>query len=131
VRRSDYSSHNSSYQLGEQETEQNRMVNGSNLFLIYLVLFVFGVEYNELVAWLERQGYDRGYTALLVVGGVLVTLLGVSALIGFEAAAIVLGSFVASGMPMIVGSMQREARKRKEDEDRAYDQAKKLLEKSE
>jgi hypothetical protein len=107
------------------------MVNGSNLFLMYLVLFVFGVGYNELVAWLERQGYDRGYTALLVVGGVLVTLLGVAVLIGFEAAAIVFGSFVASGMPMIVGSMQREARKRKEDEDRAYDQAKKLLEKSE
>lgn len=107
------------------------MVNGSNLFLMYLVLFVFGVGYNELVAFLERQGYDRGYTALLVVGGVLVTLLGVAVLIGFEAAAVVFGSFVASGMPMIVGSMQREARKRKEDEDRAYDQAKKLLEKSE
>lgn len=103
------------------------METGWQLFSMYTLLFLFGFGYNELVAWMERQGYDRGYTALLVVGGVLVTLLGVAVLIGFEAAMVVFGCFVASGLPMIVGSMQREARKRKEDEDRAFSQAKELL----
>ncbi len=103
------------------------MVNGSNLFLMYLVLFMFGVGYNELTAWLERQGYDRGYTALLVVGGVLVTLLAGAVVVGVQVAMIMFGCFVASGMPMIVGSIQREARKRKEDEDKAMHQARELL----
>lgn len=37
-------------------------------------LLVFGVIYNLVVGWMERNGYDEGYTAIMVVVGVLVTL---------------------------------------------------------
>lgn len=75
-------------------------------------LLLFGVAYNALVEYLERDGRDRGYTAFLVVGGTLVTLGGVALLIGLEGAGMALACFSASGLPMVVGSVSRYARAR-------------------
>jgi uncharacterized membrane protein YjfL (UPF0719 family) len=71
------------------------------------VLFVFGMLYNALTAWMERNGYDRGYTAFLVVGGVAVTVVAVHWAIGWQAVLVLLLAFAASGIPMIIGSMMR------------------------
>lgn len=85
---------------------------------VFVGLLVFGGGYNTFVEWLEREGYDRGYTAFLVVLGTLVTLFGGGVLVGWRPVAKILLCFGASGFPMIVGSVARYVR------DRAMDQAK-------
>jgi hypothetical protein len=75
---------------------------------VYVALLVFGVGYNALIHHLEQRGYAEGYTAILVVGGVAITLGGVATL-NYEAAMITLGAFAASGLPMVIGSMYRHA----------------------
>ena len=86
--------------------------SGSGWIRVGIGLIIFGVGYNALVAWLERQGYDEGYTAFLVVGGVLVTLVAV-ALVNWQAAMLVLAAFTLSGTPMIMGGWWRHVRARK------------------
>ena len=76
------------------------------------ILFVFGFGYDKIVAWMEKNGYDEGYTALLVVVGTLVTLGGV-ALVDWRAAALGLGAFSCSGLFMVLGSWWRHVQKRK------------------
>jgi Kef-type K+ transport system membrane component KefB len=80
---------------------------------IFLMLFFFGLAYNAFVAWLGPL--KEGYTALLVVVGVLVTLLGV-ALIDWRAAVLVGGAFAASGTPMIIGDISRTIKAREKRE---------------
>ena len=76
------------------------------------VVIAFGFVYNLIVAWIEKQGYDEGYTAILVVFGVLVTLVGV-AVLDVQAALTALAAFAASGFWMVVGSITRYARARR------------------
>lgn len=76
-------------------------------------LVLFGIGYNAFVAWAERKGYTEGYLSLVVALGVAVTLAGV-AVLSIEAALITLICFVASGTPMIVGSIWRYLRRRDE-----------------
>ena len=83
---------------------------------VYGVLFGLGFAYNALVAWLERMGYDEGYTALLVVAGTLLTLGGV-AVISWRCAMVALGAFAASGFWMVVGSWWRHVRARRRAQD--------------
>lgn len=80
---------------------------------VLMGLFLFGIGYNSLVAWLERKGYTEGYLSLIVAFGVAVTLAGV-AILSIQAALITLGAFIASGTPMIIGSIVRYLRKREE-----------------
>jgi ACR3 family arsenite efflux pump ArsB len=84
--------------------------------MIFLGLFLFGIAYNAFVAWLERAALDRGYTAILVVVGTLVTLGGYALLAGWEQALTVLLCFVASGTPMIAGSIWRYVTRRQQEE---------------
>jgi hypothetical protein len=79
---------------------------------VYAALFIFGFAYNVLVAWLERRGYHEGYTAILVVGGTLITLSGV-AIVDWRAAALALGAFACSGFWMVVGSWWRHVQARR------------------
>lgn len=80
---------------------------------VFGVLVAFGLLYDRIVGWLERNGYDEGYTAMLVVGGVLVTLAGV-AFVDWRAALLALGAFVCSGLPMVIGSWWRHVQRRKQ-----------------
>lgn len=96
-------------------------------FIVVAMLHLFGWVYDELVAWMERNGYDEGYTALLVVGGVLATLAGLAVLRGLESAVYMALLFVASGTPMIIGSMARHARQRAKDEQRAREDVQRIL----
>lgn len=83
------------------------MGNGWALFGMGLGLAVFGVAYNALTAWLERNARHEGYTALLVVGGVFITVAASALVIGLQSALVVGAGFVCSGTPMIIGSVHR------------------------
>lgn len=82
-------------------------------------LFLFGIVYDRFIAWLGEL--KEGYLALFVVVGVLVTLLGV-AVMDLRAAVIALLSFCASGIPMLVGDIQRTIEKRKRAIERMKDE---------
>lgn len=73
---------------------------------VLLGLLLFGIGYNALVAWMERKGYTEGYLSLIVALGVFVTLCGV-AILSIQAALLTLLAFVATGTPMIIGSITR------------------------
>jgi hypothetical protein len=89
----------------------------SGFIPVAIGLLVFGTIYNLVVAWMERNGYDEGYTAIMVVVGVLVTLGGL-AMVDWRAAALTVVAFACSGTPMVLGSWWRhaQARKRAQDE---------------
>lgn len=90
-------------------------------------LLTFGLAYDAFVSHLERRGYDRGYTALLVVVGCFVTLLGLGVLAGWHVAALAFGLFAASGAPMVIGSWLRHVRGRERDEETARQAAREEL----
>jgi NhaP-type Na+/H+ or K+/H+ antiporter len=86
----------------------NQIQIGRELAMAFLGLLLFGVSYNLLVEYFQKR--TQRYTAELVVGGVIITVLVSGFLIGWDKALIVLVCFVASGLPMIVGSWFRTAR---------------------
>jgi len=90
------------------------------VWVVFGALFAFGYLYNLAVTWLERNGYDEGYTAMLVVGGSLATLAGV-AIIDWQAAVLTLGAFACSGFWMVVGSWWRHVRRRKRSQEALLD----------
>ena len=81
-------------------------LDSSAILAVFFALVIFGILYNNLVMWLENHNYAEGFLSLIVAGGVLGTLVGV-AILSIEAALITLGAFVATGTPMIVGSISR------------------------
>ena len=79
-------------------------VDGRLIGAVLAGLVMFGAAYN---AWMTHLGDAKeGYVALLVAGGCAVTLVGV-AIIDWRAAALCLGAFIASGIPMIIGDIKR------------------------
>jgi hypothetical protein len=75
---------------------------------VLLLLAAGGILYNWLVEYAQRQlPRAHGLTAWLVVGGVLGTLIGYMLLAGVQAFMTVLLCFVATGTPMVLGSMLR------------------------
>lgn len=101
----------------------------SLIVAVYSVLLALGCGYNALVAYAGRKGYLEGFTSLAVVVGVFATLGGV-AVISWQAALLALGAFVASGLPMMAGSIGRYIRARKEAQE-SVRQAARLAERSE
>ena len=83
---------------------------------IFIALGLFGVAYNRLIAWMEREGHTTGYLAFLVAFGVAVTGVGWGLITRRWGDVLLLcGCFVASGTPMIIGSMARYMRARARD----------------
>jgi len=80
-------------------------------------LFAFGVAYNWLVIQLNRRGYDDGYTWLLVVVGVGVTVLAAGFTIGWLAVLVLLVYFAASGLPMALGNIYRHVKARRAEQE--------------
>jgi len=75
---------------------------------VLALLLCGGILYNALVSFVQAQLPDRhGVTAWLVVGGVAWTLVGVLLLTDLETFLLALLCFMASGAPMIWGSMKR------------------------
>lgn len=86
-------------------------LNAGAIVAIYLALLLFGLAFNIFTAWVERKGYIHGFTSLLVVVGVAITL-AATAIISLTFALITAGAFMASGTPMIVGSIWRHVQDR-------------------
>lgn len=80
---------------------------------VFLGLVLFGIGYNALVTWMERKGYTEGFLSLIVAFGVAMTLVGVS-ILSIQAALLSLGAFIATGTPMVIGSIVRYLRRREE-----------------
>jgi ACR3 family arsenite efflux pump ArsB len=76
---------------------------------VFLGLMLFGISYNAFVTHIEHK--SEGYMSLIVAAGVLVTLIGVS-ILSIKAALLALGAFIATGTPMIIGSITRYIQKR-------------------
>jgi len=83
--------------------------NQVTIWQIMGILFLFGFFYNLLINWMERNGYDEGYLALL-------TLVAYSFIDVVPAIEMAL-AFAASGFWMVVGSWWRhvQARRRAQD----------------
>ena len=80
---------------------------------VLLFLAATGVLYDALVSYVQEQLPDRhGVTSWLVVGGVLWTIFGIGILLGVRDMIVVMLCFMASGSPMIAGSMLRYWRER-------------------
>jgi hypothetical protein len=88
-------------------------INAGMVAGIYGVLLAFGIGYNWLTAHAEKTGLIHGYTALFVVGGVVVTV-GAMGLVSLPFALLTAGAFIASGTPMIIGSMIRHSQERRQ-----------------
>lgn len=86
-------------------------VNLGTLAAVYLALLIFGIVFNQITEWAEKRGYAQGYLSLFVSFGVGMTVLA-TAIISPLFALITLGAFVASGTPMILGSIWRHVRNR-------------------
>jgi hypothetical protein len=86
-------------------------MNPAVIAAIYLALLLFGIGFNWFTAWVERKGYMKGYTSLFVVVGVAVTV-AATAMISLAFALVTAGAFIASGTPMIVGSIWRHVQER-------------------
>lgn len=82
------------------------------------VLILFGILYDWLASYLHQKGHSEGYTSLLVVGGVLVTILAAGFVIGWPAVIWLLILFACSGTPMVIGDIYRYAKARHEFEQR-------------
>jgi len=91
-------------------------------------LACFGWGYDRWVAGLEARGEARGYMAFIVALGCLVTLGGFVLIAGvIEPGIVALLCFMASGLPMIVGSVARYAQARAREEIRARAEAEATL----
>lgn len=84
---------------------------------VLLGLALFGTLYNQLVSHLEKKGYSEGFVSLLVAAGSGVTLLGM-AVLDWQAALLALVCFMASGSPMILGSILRYVQAREQSKQR-------------
>lgn len=80
-------------------------IESGHIIITLGALLFFGILYANLINWLNRRGYSEGYTAFLVTGGVLITLLASitthheDPIIDFL---LELACFAASGIPMII-----------------------------
>lgn len=97
----------------------------SKLLVTYLSLLIVSIGYNALTAWAEGRGID-GYVSLLVVGGVAYTLVAVVWLIGWQNTCILAGAFMASGFPMVLGSITRHIAQRRREENLLLDHARRM-----
>lgn len=95
-------------------------VESGTIWGVFFAMLLFGVGYNTLVAWLERKRYVEGYLSLVVALGVAVTLAGV-AVISWQAALLTLVMFIASGTPMIAGSILRYIQAREAEQKNLYE----------
>lgn len=95
--------------------------------LVLAGLLLFGLGYNRLVERLEKAGHTHGYLSFLVATGVAATVAAAGALIGWLNVLILAACFAASGLPMILGSVVRYLRERKQDEEAARQLAKEAL----
>ena len=85
------------------------LANPLQFVCVFVGLICFGLFYNGVIVDNLARHLPARYraTSFEVVGGVLVTCLGIGAILGFEAMLVCLLCFAASGIPMIWGDVRR------------------------
>jgi hypothetical protein len=92
--------------MGYEKMSVNEPGFAIRLALALVVDVAFGVLFNRWVA--QHQTRNGGvYTAFYVVAGVGLTLMTAVLVVGLQDAMLVALLFAASGLPMVIGSMQR------------------------
>ena len=98
---------------------------------VWVGLLGFGWWYNRLAARVRRQDEDEWMSALLVVGGVLTTGIGFVVIVrSMRSALMLFGCFLASGLPMVLGSIRRSTALRARDEAALVEMARRELDDS-
>lgn len=82
--------------------------------IVSILLVVFGIAYNWLTEQMEKHGYHHGYLSFIVSLGVAGTLL-IAAIREKTASLRFFCYFIASGIPMILGSIKRYVSHTEED----------------
>lgn len=98
------------------------------LLIALVILHVASWLYNLLIAWLAREGYLDGFVSISVVVGVMYTVACVSPWLGSEVVTLLALAFIASGSPMLVGSIARYVRQRRSEHASLITHAKKVNE---
>lgn len=83
---------------------------------VLAMALAFGIIYERLIAYLEASGRARGYTALMVIGGVFVSLALAAFLVGLQAFLLTLIVFSLTGSPVALGSFWRHTEERSREE---------------
>lgn len=83
--------------------------NPLQVFAVLCGLAAFSIFYNDVFVENLARHLPAKYraTSFEVVGGVLVTCVGIGAILGFQAMLVCLLCFAASGIPMIYGDVKR------------------------
>jgi len=92
-------------------------INSGAITATAVALFLFGLAFNALIDRWNRAGYDDGYTWLLVVIGVAVTVIAAGFTIGWTAVITLFVFFAASGLPMALGDIWRHVKARRAEHD--------------
>jgi hypothetical protein len=100
-------------------------VSGTTVAAVYAVALAFGLAFNWFTGWCRRRGYITGYTALFVVAGVSVTV-GLMAFVSVTFTILMVGAFICSGTPMIIGDMWDHMREREREVERLRAEARRL-----
>lgn len=89
----------------------NADINPMKVVLVLMTEFVFGLGYNVLVAWAhEHRLFHVSVSVSLGVAGTLLIACAawaISEMYFWQAGVLLVGCFVASGTPMITGSLRR------------------------
>lgn len=88
-------------------------INWAVVWGTVISLLLFGVLFNWLTLELSRRGHTEGYTWLLVVTGVAVTVIAAGFTIGWINTGFLFMFFAASGLPMAVGDIWRHVQARR------------------
>lgn len=98
----------------EGEEILDKKLELSHDIAVYAGLFGFGFVYNKLVERTNEIHGRHGYTSILVVFGVAVTLAALSTRIGASNSIKLMAGFAASGLPMILGDTSRHLKYKQE-----------------
>lgn len=100
-------------------------LNIPQIGLVMAALFILSIGYNWLLGKAVKAA--ENYTAVMVVGGCAYTLIGSGFAIGWTACLpghvavlITVGCFAASGIPMVLGSLYRNAVKQQADIEQSF-----------
>lgn len=91
----------------QQEISKKTDPQEPNSLRIYLTLAAFGIVYNQLIDAIEETEAHDMLVSLQVAVGVAVTVMFSLPFLGRRRAWQLFLSFIASGTPMIIGSLRR------------------------
>ncbi len=89
------------------------VINWDAVLVTIAGLLAFGMFYNFFVLQMSKLGHADGYTWLLVVIGVAITVAAAGFTLGWTAVIILGLYFAASGLPMAAGDIYRHIQARR------------------